>query len=132
MKIKKFIMVGILALIFSIPTVAFAYTKAFSFTFKTSMKTDLFYLEPRGGFVYVENTATTFGGKPDSKLYYVDIFAEDGWGAAKRENTLTFPRSGTSKQAGLVSSKAYKKYSLTFRKSADGATVDGYGRAYDR
>ncbi|EQB34755.1 MULTISPECIES: hypothetical protein [Virgibacillus] len=130
MKFKKVMIIGVLGMILSIPTVAFAYTEPYTFTFEKQLTSDWFYLDPIDHTVYVENTSNAYGGNPTSNLYYVDVISEDGWGG-KLKGTATFLRDGSSKRGVVVSSSAGQQYTLKFRKSNDGETVDGYGRAYD-
>ena len=113
------------------PTIVFAYNHAYTFNFKNSLTSKLYYLEPRDNRVHIEHTSSTYGGNPTSKLYYVDLFSESGFGGGTLETTFTFPRSGTTEWTTFVNSTSHKRYYMKFRKSDDGATVDGYGRIYD-
>lgn len=76
-------------------------------------------------------TSSARGGSPTSQLFYVDVIREKGFSG---EVVATFPflRSGSNqKLTAYVTNTSYDKYSLKFRKSNDGQTVDAYGRIYD-
>jgi len=131
MKFKKSLTIVTLVLILMAPTIAFANSHAYTFNFKKSLTSKMYYLEPIDSKVHIEHTSSTYGGTPTSKLYYVDLFSESGIGGGTLETTFTFPRSGTTDWITFVDSKSYKRYYMKFRKSEDGATVEGYGRLFD-